>query len=597
MAVRSRRDATALLSLALAVGLASPAFAPATSALAAESPMPVISRGVPAYTNDSCGGASAAGLANDDSYDTQWRACNQPSSGAPTYLAYDLSGVPAASRGQVLVAWYNDPTTRPYDHNYANEVGYDIPSTYALEGNAAPGGTLPSSGWVILATVTGNIYHSRQHSIDLTGYDWFRMRITASDGSSGNVGVYLNLDVHDASAGRQDSWIFYGDSITRDAMAHNSLSSSGGTGTWAQHINASNPAYYPAYEDGGIGGIVSGDGSRNINTWLGMFPGGHVAISYGTNDATKSVSATTFYNNYAVMVQAVLAAGKVPVIPKIPWGCTAAIQANAPALNQKIDALYAAYPAIVPGPDLWSYLQANQNLVSGDCVHPTDQGYIGMRQQWANAMLIRVYGTTPPPLKLAALKSSASGASAVVSWLTNNVADSRVDYGTTNAYGSFATSASLVNSHSLSLTGLAGGTTYHYQVTSVDAYGQTATSADGTFTIGSANFSLQVSAAADRSASSALQGQTVAGTIYVFTSPASGVTRVRFWLDNPQMSGTPRQTEGAAPWDFAGTAANGTANPTNTTTIPNGSHTITAAVDKSAGGTDMLSSTFTVGNP
>src|SRR5207302_7210168 len=97
---------------------------------------------------------------------------------------------------------------------------------------------------------------------------------------------------------------------------------------------------------------------------------------------------------------------------------------------------------------------------------------------------------------------------------------------------------------SLSLTGLAGGTTYHYQVTSVDAYGQTATSADGTFTIGSANFSLQVSAAADRSASSALQGQTVAGTIYVFTSPASGVTRVRFWLDNPQMSGTPRQTRG-----------------------------------------------------
>ena len=111
-----------------------------------------------------------------------------------------------------------------------------------------------------------------------------------------------------------------------------------------------------------------------------------------------------------------------------------------------------------------------------------------------------------------------------------------------------------------------------------------------------ANFSLQLSAVADRSASSALQGQTVAGTIYVFVSPASGVTRVRFWLDNPQMSGTPRQTEGAAPWDFAGTAANGTANPTNTTTIPNGSHTITAAVDKSAGGTDVLSSTFTVGN-
>src|SRR5438552_2215922 len=130
----------------------------------------------------------------------------------------------------------------------------------------------------------------------------------------------------------------------------------------------------------------------------------------------------------------------------------------------------------------------------------------------------------------------------------------------------------------------------------VTGMGHAATSIDASFGTTAANFSLQLSAAADRSASSALQGQTVAGTIYVFTSPASGVTRVRFWLDNPQMSGTPRQTEGAAPWDFAGTAANGTANPTNTTTIPNGSHTITAAVDKSAGGTDVLSSTFTVGN-
>src|SRR5207244_13354208 len=128
------------------------------------------------------------------------------------------------------------------------------------------------------------------------------------------------------------------------------------------------------------------------------------------------------------------------------------------------------------------------------------------------------------------------------------------------------------------------------------AFSASVTSADATFTTAASTFDPFVSAAANRSAPSALQGQTVAGTIYVFTSPASGVTRVRFWLDNPQMSGTPRQTEGAGPWDFAGTAANGTANPTNTTTIPNGSHTITAAVDKSAGGTDVLNSTFTVGN-
>ena len=213
--------------------------------------------------------------------------------------------------------------------------------------------------------------------------------------------------------------------------------------------------------------------------------------------------------------------------------------------------------------------------------------------------MAHVLGPPPPPQPLQVTSVAVGNlvaTSAVITWQTNNTANSRVDFGTSITYDSFASDPALVTNHSITLTGLTANTTYHYQVTSVDGHAQTATSIDATFGTTAANFSLQLSAAADRSASSALQGQTVAGTIYVFTSPASGVTRVRFWLDNPQMSGTPRQTEGAAPWDFAGTAANGTANPTNTTTIPNGSHTITAAVDKSAGGTDVLSSSFTISN-
>ena len=106
-------------------------------------------------------------------------------------------------------------------------------------------------------------------------------------------------------------------------------------------------------------------------------------------------------------------------------------------------------------------------------------------------------------------------------------------------------------------------------------------------------YSLQVSSAADRSSPTPVQGKTLTGTIYVFVSPATGVTQVRFWLDNPQMTGTPRQTENTAPWDFAGTAANGTANPFNAAQL-SGQHSITAAVTRS-GGTDVLTSTFTAG--
>jgi hypothetical protein len=58
-----------------------------------------------------------------------------------------------------------------------------------------------------------------------------------------------------------------------------------------------------------------------------------------------------------------------------------------------------------------------------------------------------------------------------------------VAYGTTSSYGSLsALNATLVTSHSVTLTGLAASTTYHYQVQSQAAQGGLATSADLTFT-------------------------------------------------------------------------------------------------------------------
>ncbi len=60
---------------------------------------PVISRGVPA-----CSGGGTASNGNDDAYWTEWQ------SDAPDYLAYDLSGVPASQRKQVIAVWYNGST-------------------------------------------------------------------------------------------------------------------------------------------------------------------------------------------------------------------------------------------------------------------------------------------------------------------------------------------------------------------------------------------------------------------------------------------------------------------------------------------------------
>ena len=358
---------------------------------------PIISRGVPAFTNDDCDGAYPAARANDSDYASQWRSCHaSPSSARPVWLAYDLSSVAIPNRGKVVLAWYNDPSTGPYDHRLINNVGYNIPADYIVEASGAPSGAVPTTGWVRLAAVSGNTYHSRQHVVDLSGYNWVRLNITASDGSSQNFNVSLNMDVHDASGGLQDDWIFFGDSLTQDGMSHDPLKDAGGAGTMAQLVQTRNPGFFPVVEAGGIGGFNSSDGAAHMATWLDLFPGRYVALSYGTNDANNASAgdpnvAQTFYGNYSAMIQAALALGKVPVVPTVPWARAVNVRANGPELNQQIQKLYADFPQIVHGPDLWSLFEGNPALISADNLHPTQAGYLALRNMWAAAMTAAVY--------------------------------------------------------------------------------------------------------------------------------------------------------------------------------------------------------------
>jgi lysophospholipase L1-like esterase len=363
-------------------GAASQGTAPAPqgTSLSPQAAAVLISRSVPAFASSAY---TAAAQANDASYDTSWRSV-----GVPAWLAYDLSGVPAAQRGKVLVVWYNE--TFDYDHTLVKENAYNIPEDYALQAHTGPGGgPPPASGWVTLLSVTGNHYHSRQHLLNLTRYTWLRLDVTAIDGSVENEDAQVNMDVYDASAGVADDWIFYGDSITAGSMGHTSTS---GVLSFPQLINSAAPAAFPIEEDGGIGYLTSADGAAHLPTWLRLFPGRYVGLSYGTNDAIGCVAPERFYQNYSAMVQAVLAAGKVPVIPQMPWGRAANIQRCGPALNAQIEALYQAFPQIVTGPNLWTFFQTHQDLISSDNIHPDEAGMAAYRQQWATSMLKAVYG-------------------------------------------------------------------------------------------------------------------------------------------------------------------------------------------------------------
>jgi hypothetical protein len=92
-------------------------------------------------------------------------------------------------------------------------------------------------------------------------------------------------------------------------------------------------------------------------------------------------------------------------------------------------------------------------------------------------------GDTTPPAISGVGASGLSTSGATINWATNEASDSQVEYGTSSAYGSAsALAGSMTTSHSMSMSGLASNTTYHYRVRSRDAAGNLSVSGDFTFT-------------------------------------------------------------------------------------------------------------------
>jgi hypothetical protein len=92
-----------------------------------------------------------------------------------------------------------------------------------------------------------------------------------------------------------------------------------------------------------------------------------------------------------------------------------------------------------------------------------------------------------PPVISNMTASAITTSSAVISWTTDKLSDSQVEYGTTIAYGSSTplnnpVAFQKVTAHALPLTGLSGGTLYHFRVKSRDTSGNLGISGDFTFT-------------------------------------------------------------------------------------------------------------------
>ncbi len=93
--------------------------------------------------------------------------------------------------------------------------------------------------------------------------------------------------------------------------------------------------------------------------------------------------------------------------------------------------------------------------------------------------------TTAPIISGISVGSIAS-TTATIMWTTNELANSKVYYGTTTPLSlsgaSFISDSSLVTSHTKSLSGLTASTTHYYVIESKDGAGNTATSTESSFT-------------------------------------------------------------------------------------------------------------------
>jgi hypothetical protein len=333
------------------------------------------------------------------------------------------------STGDAEVSWYNDDNDFWASVSFLGDPNYNLPKTFTIDGCAAScTGTPPSAGWVHLQSISTNVFNGGEYVVNLgtgcggSACTWVRMDVTASTGSSGNTDAAWHLDVAACTSTCDDTWLFLGDSITNNSMPHVPTSPP----NFMQTINASAPAFYPSQIEGGVsysktcdwlGVTASGtscpDGApaspNMVTSALDAFPAAHfVTLDLGTNDLNGSgtnyadAATSQFEANMTTLVQDVITADRVPVVPTIPWAPTAcdssaALTNDNPATSGTPNywithTLYVTYPQVVHGPDLWTYVDQHQSLINtSNCPHPTTTGQNDYRTLWASTVLSEVY--------------------------------------------------------------------------------------------------------------------------------------------------------------------------------------------------------------
>lgn len=313
-----------------------------------------------------------------------------PSAGSPVVFAMDFSGVSSLLKKHGLFH-FNGYLFQYYYG--AGATGYYIPGDYTIEGNAAgfTAGAAPTTGWVVLTTVTGNVGDTRSHYIgDWSAYNCLRLRCTANSSTSSLAGVGIHVDVYEApnTTGSPDGWNFIGDSITANDMnAGDGLK--GGANEYAGNIlshytgGKTIPVTRTAIAGWSLTNSAGGhtammpwlDGTNG--TWMDDCPSRYVWFALVTND-TDGGDPNTFKAGLTTIINRALSLGKTIVVPSM-WYSQSDSGANSTTWSGYISTVLATFSGnarVMAGPDLNAIggaFAANM-FDSGDTIHPGVRG-------------------------------------------------------------------------------------------------------------------------------------------------------------------------------------------------------------------------------
>jgi acyl-CoA thioesterase-1 len=235
--------------------------------------------------------------------------------------------------------------------------------------------------------VTGNPARTRAHAIAAPGRRWVRLVVTRLPAKVNEWGLHLDeIDVHDLSAGGDDVWVFLGDSITAGVLDRAPNHQPG----FAAQVARRHPGYHPAVIEAGKGAMHTAEAVAFTDRVLELCPDARVvAIGIGSNDWDP----VAFRRDLLAIVARVRAAGKIPVIARMPYRSDTTATDFQARLNRVVDEV-TREQGLLPGPDLHGWFKAHPERLT-DHLHMDDRGSLELIERWVDAVE-PLYAPGPP---------------------------------------------------------------------------------------------------------------------------------------------------------------------------------------------------------